>query len=160
MELVQRWDPGSGRHPASKSKMKAIEEDTRGWPLCTYSQKHQYIYHTHMHKHTDSNMVVGSEEGHPKFIFGLYMHMYRQACTHTWTYPCEHAHTTIPTQTFKLFLFTHSCACTHWVYVYQVYAGATHRGQRWVLDPLELKLWGVVNHHLGAGDQMWILQHQ
>lgn len=33
----------------------------------------------------------------------------------------------------------------------------THRGQKRVSNPLELELWMVVNHHVGAGSQACIL---
>lgn len=38
------------------------------------------------------------------------------------------------------------------MYVYASCACSVHKGQKKALDPLELKLQTVVNHHVGAGN--------
>lgn len=43
------------------------------------------------------------------------------------------------------------CECLAYIYVYASHGWGTYGGQKRSLNPLELELWVVISHHMGAG---------
>lgn len=52
----------------------------------------------------------------------------------------------------KIFKFLFKCVCVS-VWVYATMCVGAHGDQKRKKDPLELELWKVVSHHVGAEDQ-------
>lgn len=58
---------------------------------------------------------------------------------------------------FILTICLFSFICVYCVRVYTTYVPGAPRGQKRASNPLELELWVVVNHYVGAGNQTWVI---